>query len=161
MANGQLEDWEIELIGDVKNFCPIIKEVADELHIPDYAIKAELVNPDEANFAYFNIFSVERRNPSPTLIGVLTLKSIGTTRIILRIPPRSQWSQRIHGADKLIKMGVVNEDEETRAFYDAQFAKYIERLQAKLKHYGLKFTLYKRLWRWFKEIIGIAKAVKL
>ena len=75
MANGQLEDWEIELIGDVKNFCPIIKEVADELHIPDYAIKAELVNPDEANFAYFNIFSVERRNPSPTLIGVLTLKS--------------------------------------------------------------------------------------
>ena len=160
MGNQKLDDWEIELIGDVQNFCPIVKEVADELDISDYAIEAKQVELETTtDSAWFNIFSVDRRYPSPILIGVLTLKSIGSMRTILRIPPRSQWSKEIKG-DELMRMALVGEDEEDRAFYDAQFAKYIERLQAKLKHYGLKFTWYKRLWRWFKEIIGIAKAVK-
>lgn len=161
------EAWEIELIGDVQNFCSLVKEVADELGVTGYVIEAKLVNPNEANFAYFNIYSVLGRHPSPlgghpspTLIGVLTLKSIGATRTILRIPPRSQWSQRISRADELIRMGLIKEDKKAEDFYDSLFAKYIDRLQIRLKHYGLKVTWYKRLWRVIKELLGIAKVVK-
>ena len=165
MESEQLEGWEIELIGDVQNFCSLVKEVADELDITDDVIEAKLVNPNEANFAYFNINSVLGSHPSPlgghpspTLIGVLTLKSIGARRTILRIPPRSQWSRRISEAAELLRLGLVEENQ--KAFYDSLFARYIECLQIKLKSYGLKVTWCKRLWRVIKELLGIAKAVK-
>jgi hypothetical protein len=158
-------DWEIELIGDVQKFCSLVKEVADELDITDYLIEAKLVNPNEANFAYFNIYSVFGSHPSPlgghpsyTLIGVLTLKSIGAERTILRIPPRSQWDRRISEARELLRMGLVGENQ--RALFDSLFARYIECLQTKLKSYGLKLTWYKRIWRQFEKLIGIYKMVK-
>ena len=161
MTKEKLEDWEIELIGEVQNFCQIIKEVADEIEMDGYFIEARLANPGQANFGYFNIFSIAYNNQSHRVpIGVLTLKSIGATRTILRIPPRSQWSQEIHEGGELINMGLVKGDKEAKAFYDSQFAKYVEFLQAKLKHYGLKLTWYIRVWRWFKEIIGIAQLAK-
>jgi len=160
-------DWKIELIGDVQNFCSLIKEVADELDITGYVIEAKLVNPNEANFAYFNIYSVLGSHPSPlgghpspTLIGVLTLKSIGAIRTILRRPPRSQWSRRISEADELHRMGWVKENQKEKDICDSLFARYIECLEVRLKSYGLKLTWYKRILRQFEKLIGIYKAVK-
>jgi len=153
-------DWEIELIGEVQNFCPIVKEVADELDIPGYVIEAKLANPNEANFAYFNIYSVLGSHPSPlgghpspTPIGVLTLKSIGTERTTLRIPPRSQWSRRISEADELLRMGWVKENQKEKAICDSLFARYIECLEVRLKDDGLILTWYKELWYEFKDAI--------
>jgi len=157
----KLDDWEIELIGEARNFAPVIDEVASELNIPDYAIEARLENQDEINFLYYNIFSINRRNASRMLIGVLTLKSIGAERTILKVPPRSQWKQRILG-DNSVRVGLVlsNEDPQYRAFYDEQFSKYMKALLRNLKRYGLTLTWSKRLWRSFEKLIGIYKAIK-
>ncbi len=160
MAAEETENWEIELIGETNNFCPIIKDIARELNISDYALEAKQVEQETTiSSTWFNIFSFERKYPLAILIGVVTLKSIGSNRTILRISPRSEWSRYIEG-DELLHYALVLEDEKDRTFYDAQFATYIECLHEKLKNYGLKQTWYKRLWRVIKELVGIAKAAK-
>ena len=65
-------------------------------------------------------------------IGVLTLKSIDTERVILRRPPRSQWSRRISEAGELLRMGWVKENQEEKAICDSLFARYIKNLEKRL-----------------------------
>lgn len=162
MKKLQLECREIELIGEVQNFYHIIKEVADEIEMDGYIIEARLDNPDQVNFGYFNVFSIAGNNQSsPVLIGVLTLKSIGPTRTILRRPPRSQWSQRIYEARELLIMGEIRENTATKSLYDAQFTKYMDNLQAKLRNYKLKMTWYQKIWQWIDthRILSILGAI--
>jgi hypothetical protein len=153
--------WEIEIEGDVQTLYPIIQRVADELNIENYLLEARPANSKETpTSAWFNIFSISRTTASSTLIGVLTLESFGSNRTILRVPPRSQWYKGGLSPDETIKMGLTEADKDTIVFYDGHFRQFIERLDTVFKHYGSKVTWYKRLWRGFKEIIGIYKAVK-
>ena len=59
----KLENYEIELIGNVQHFTPIIIQVADELDIPDYAISAKQIEMTPTS-ARFKILSYNRRSPS-------------------------------------------------------------------------------------------------
>ena len=133
--------------------------MAGELDITDYVIEAKLVNPNEANCAYFNIYSVLGSHPSPlgghpspVPIGVLTLKSIGAKGIILRRPPRSQWSRRISEAGELLRMGLVKENQNEKAICDSLFARYIECLEVRLKDDGLIVTRRKKICDEFKDL---------
>ncbi|MGD0794936.1 MAG: hypothetical protein ABR958_05015 [Dehalococcoidales bacterium] len=162
MTKEKLEDWEMELIGEVNNFRQIVIEVADEIKLDGYFMEARLDNPNDVNYAYFNIFSAAYNNQSYKVpIGVLTLNLIGSARTILRIPPRSQWSQRIIEPRGLLLMGEINNNPDIQSLYDAQFAKYIKHLQARLKRYGLKLTWYLRFCYGSKDFVAsiIAKFV--
>jgi hypothetical protein len=155
----RLENYEIELIGDVQHFEPIIIQVANELDIPDYAINAKRIE-NTNTYSRFKILSTERSNPSFIPIGILTLTTIGNNRTILRIPPRSQWGREIHG-EELVRMGYIEGNITEKNFYDSQFAEYLSALNNKLQTYKLKMTWYRRIWRSLMEILGIYKAIKL
>ena len=50
-----------------------------------------------------------------------------------------------------MRFALVGEDEKAKAFYEEQFTKYIEQLQARLKRYDLKLTWKRRLGWWIKS----------
>jgi hypothetical protein len=151
------EAWEIEIQGDdIKKLYPIVENVATELHFKDFLFEARPASSKETDsYALFDVFTITQRTASKTPIGVFALHSLGNSRIMLIVLPRSRW---YHAGDltpdEKIAMG-LNESQ-----YDEHFKQFIEHLEDRLKHYGLKVTWYKRLWRGFKEAIGIVKALR-
>jgi len=150
------EAWEIEIQGDdIKKLYPIIASVAAELRFKDCFFEARLASPKETeSYAPFDVFIIQPTT-SKAPIGVFTLQSLGNNRIVLRVPPRSRWHH--DGgltATELIVMGL------SKSEYNEHFGQFIKSLEDRFTHYRLKETLIKRLWRGFKELVGMAKAVK-
>ncbi len=159
----QIKEKEIEIQGDsLENFYPIITMVAAELRFRNHFYEARLANSNVTDSsAGFAVFTIDPTSMSKTLIGAFTLLLLGSNRIMLRVSPRSRWH---HDFDltpgEIIKLGLITNDESDRKFYDEQFNQFINSLEERLAHYGLKVTWYKKLWRVVKELTGIAKAVK-
>jgi hypothetical protein len=150
------EAWEIEIQGDdIKRFYPIINSVAAELRFNDCFYEARLASSKETDsYAPFDVFVIQP-TASKIPIGIFTLQSLGNNRVVLRVPPRSRWH---HDGGltpmELTLMGL------SKSEYDDHFGQFIKSLENRFTHYRLKETLIKRLWRGFKELVGIAKAVK-
>ncbi len=151
------EAREIEIQGNsLETLYPIITAVANELYFNNHYFEARLAQSKATNsYASFDVLVINPTTLSKIPIGLFTLQLLGNNRIMLRVPPRSRWHH--DGAlspDELIRMGL------SKPQYDEHFNQFVRSLEERLSHYGLKVTWYKRLWRWFKEILGIVKAVK-
>lgn len=148
--------WEIEIQGDdIKRLYPIITSVAAELRFNDCFYEARLASSKETgSYAPFDVFAIQPTT-SKKPIGVFTLQSLGNNRIVLRVPPRSRWHH--DGGLTAMELTVMGL---SKSEYDEHFGQFIKSLEDRFAHYRLKETLIKRLWRGFKEAIGIAKAVK-
>lgn len=151
------EAWEIEIQGDdIKKLYSIIASVAAELRLKDCFFEARLASPKETDsYAPFDVFIIRPPAANKTPIGFFALQSLGSNRIVLRVPPRSRWHHDggLTGTE-FIAMGFA------KFGYDEHFGQFIKSLEDRFTHYRLKETLIKRLWRGFKELVGVAKAVK-
>lgn len=141
------EAWEIEIQGeDIKKLYPIITSVAAELHFKDCFFEARLASPKETDsYAPFDVFII-RPPASKTPIGFFALHSLGSNRIVLRVPPCSRWHHDGGlSATELIAMGL------SKSEYNEHFGQFIKSLEDRFTHYGLKVTTLKRLWQWLKS----------
>jgi len=165
MGNKQLENWEIELQGDnLSRLHPLITMVANELRFQNCFFEARLATPKATNdYNWFDVFVIDLTARGTKIpIGAFTLQLLGNNRIVLRVPPRSRWH---HDGGltpgEIIRMGLTENDKEELRFAQQCFSQFIKSLEDRLTHYSLKVTWCKRLWRGFKELIGVAKVVKL
>jgi len=154
---------EIEIQGDsLEKLYPIITMVSAELRFRNHFYEARLANSNVTDsFAGFAVFTIEPTSMSKTPVGAFTLLLLGSNRIMLRVSPRSRWH---HDFDltpsEMIKLGLIEHDKNDRKFHDELFNQFINSLEDRLTHYGLKITLLKRLWQWIREFLGAYKTVK-
>jgi hypothetical protein len=154
---------EIEIQGDsLEKLYPIITMVSAELRFREHFYEARLNKSSVTdNFAGFAVLTIDPTTMSKTPVGAFTLLLLGSNQIMLRVSPRSRWH---HDFDltpqEIMKLGFIEKDKIDIKFYDELFNQFIKTLEYRLTHYGLKITFFKRLCRWFKELIGLAKAVK-
>ena len=148
--------WEIEIQGeDIKRLYPIITSVAAELRFKDCFFEARLASLKETDsYAPFDVFIIQPP-ASKIPVGFFALHALGNNRVVLRVPPRSRWHHE--GALTPMELTVMGL---SKSEYDEHFGQFIESLEERLTHYDLKLTSRKRLWRGFKEIIGIWDKIK-
>ncbi len=147
---------KIEIQGDdLAKLYPIIRTVASELHLEDFAFEARTANSMATDsFAWFNVLIINRTTMNRIPVGAFTLQSLGGNRTVLIVPPCSEWGRYDLNPGELAVMAYSGSQ------YDEHFSQFVKSLEERLADYGLKVTLRKRLWRGFKELIGVYKAVK-
>ena len=150
---------EIEIQAEPQTIMPMVDEVARELCSHNFYYEARVAPTQESKgtFVWYNVLVMEAGKVGAIAkqpIGAFTLQSLGSNRTMLTLLPRSRWG---NGNLTPMERGIIaySGDE-----YDEYFSQFIKSLEERLAHYGLKVTLCKRLWRGFKELIGIYKAVK-
>ena len=150
---------EIEIQGDkLENLYPIITMVAAELRFRNHFYEARLANSNVTdNFAGFAVFTIDPTSMSKTPVGAFTLLLLGSSRIMLRVSPRSRWH---HDFDltpsEIIKLGLIAHNKNDGEFYDELFNQFIKNLEERLTAYGLvvtplKVTLWREIYHWIKS----------
>ena len=149
--------YKIEIQGDnLANFYPTIRTVASELHPANFAFEARLANSMATDsFAWFNVLLINRTIMNKIPIGAFSLQSPGSNRIVLRVPPCSEWGRYGLNPKELAEMAYSGSE------YDEHFLGFIKNLENRLRDNGLIVTWYKKLWHESKDFIAtiIAKLV--
>lgn len=156
--------WEIELQGDnLSRLHPLITMVANELRFQNCYFEARLASSKATDdYNWFDVFITDLTTRGTKIpIGAFTLQLLGNNRIMLRVPPRSRWHHDggLTG-EEMIRMGLTEKDKEESSFAHECFSQFMRSLEDRFTRYGLKLTSRKRLWRGFKEIIGIWNKIK-
>jgi hypothetical protein len=139
------EAWEVEIqVDSLATLDSIIASVASELYFKNCYFEVRSADSQRTNSsARFDVFIIGPAT-SKTPIGTFTLHWLGSNRAMLRVPPRSRWGDSLTGGEK-IRMGLSGSQ------YDEYFSQFIESLEDRFTHYGLKATPLKRLWQWLKS----------
>lgn len=143
----------------------IIRPVAHELFFKNCYFEVRSANSMRTDsFALFDVFIIDSTTKSKIRVGAFTLQWLGSNRAKLIVPSPKRWTWNHLSAEEKIKIGLIKHERKrmglSESQYDEHFNQFIKSLEDRLTHYGLKVTLPKRLWRGFKELIGILKAVK-
>ena len=158
--------YELTLKSTPDVISPIIKRVIDEFKYKDlgyYSIEEK----QRASPIYRKIAAVAGEVMDTSIgcedcIGIITLQSLGNDKTLFRIPPRDQWYICIKPKTlpNLQWEGHVNKHEFYLFFDESCFINLYEKLLAEFKRLNFIETLLEKVWRLFKEFIGLAKAVR-
>ena len=142
--------YKIEIQGDeLAKFYPIIRTVASELHLENFAFEARPANSMATdNFAWFNVLIINQTTMNRIPIGAFTLQSTGSNRTVIRVPPCSEWCRYDLNPGELAVMAYSGSE------YDEHFLELIKSLENNLKDDGLIVTRCKNLWYELKDFIA-------
>jgi hypothetical protein len=143
---------------DIATLYPLIRTVASELRLENFAFEARLANSLTTNsYAWFNVLIINKNTVSKIPVGVFTLqKSPGSNTTELRVPPRSEWCRCDLNPMELAVMAYSG------SAYDEHFLEFIKNLENRLKDDDVIVTWHKKLWYELKDFIAmiIAQYIK-
>jgi hypothetical protein len=142
---------------DIAALYPLIRTVASELRLKNFAFEARPANSITTNiYAWFNVLIINTTTASKTPVGAFTLqKSPGSNTIKLRVPPRSEWCRYGLNPTELAVMAY------SESQYDKHFLKFVKSLKNRLKDDDLIVTWHKKLCYELKDFLAtiIAKFI--